>query len=543
MNKYSFKIYHVGLAAVMILLGLNSCSDDWSSHYAANTNLNSDKTIWGEMETQGNLSDFMEILQATHVSSYNNASTFSYAELLNSDQTFTVWAPNNGSFNKDSLLNLCQTDSGQRIVEKSFVRNHIARYLFSISSSTDMEVMLLNRKSKSLKGLNFGNVTISTPNLVTNNGVLHILNGDYPYISNIYEALCTNSDFDKFSSYLKAFQKDSLDEFSSVASGIVDGRTVYVDSVMIDRNTLLAEIGQINHEDSAYWVIAPTNQAWNDAYAKVFPYFKFAFIANADSLQTYWTKHSLVDDLIFNLSQQNAPNDSLVSTKFLAKKPNQHVFRKPFEAGGILADVKGITTCSNGKIYKVEKWPFSIQQSFFQPLKTEAELEPNILSSTLATLNLRTIPNKGLSNNGYLDVVPSASSSNPSITFQVKNTLSGKYDVCIVFAPRTVYSTPITHADSVEIFKPCKVRAYVNYVNEKGAPLTLNCGNGGTFSNNPYKLDTVCIASGFTFPTCNLNQDEVTVSIKLQSLVLSRELATNTRELYIDCVYLKPRED
>jgi len=543
MNKHSFKIFHAGLTTVLMLLGLTACSDAWNAHYDPSANLNSEKSLWGELETQGNLSNFREILQATHVTSYNNASTVTYAELLNSDQTFTVWAPNNGSFNKDSLLNLCQTEAGQRAVEKSFVRNHIARYLFSISSTTDKEIMLLNRKSKSLKGFVFGNIGISTPNLLTNNGVLHVLNGDFPYIPNIYEAICANTEFDKFSSFLKAFQKDSLDEFSSVASGIVDGRTVYVDSVMIDRNTLLSEIGHINHEDSAYWVIAPTNQAWDDAYAKVFPYFKYAFIANADSLQNYWTKHSLIDDLVFNTHLQKAPNDSLLSTKYSAKEPTHHVFHKPFETGGILADVKGTTSCSNGTIYKVDKWPFSIQQSFFQPLKSEAELEPNILNYSLSTLNLRTAPGKGLSNNGYLDVVPSAASSNPIITFQVKNTLSGKYDVCVVFAPKTVNSTPVTHTDSVEVFKPCKVRAFLYYVNEKGVAQTLNCANGATFSNNPYKLDTVCVASAFKFPTCNLNQDEVTVSIKLQSLVLSRELVTNTRELYIDCVYLKPRED
>lgn len=543
MNKHSFKIVHVGMTALLLLSGLSSCSDVWDTHYGANTNLQSDNTLWEAMESQDNLSNFREILEATHVSSYNTTSTSTYAELLNSDQTFTVWAPNNGSFNKDSILALCQTDAGQRAVEKSFVRNHIARYLFSISSTTDNDILLLNSKTKSLNGFVFGNVDILTPNLVANNGVLHILNGDVNYISNIYENIASNPEFERFNTYLRAFQNDSLDEFSSVASGIVDGKTVYVDSVMIDRNKLLAEIGQINHEDSAFLVIAPTNKAWDDAYAKVFPYFKYAFIANADSMQRLWTKHALIEDLVFNSHFQNAPNDSLISTKYSVRYPYQHVFHNPFQTGGILSDVKETTRCSNGTIYKVDKWPFSLQETFFQPLKSEAELEANVLLTSNASLNVRIEPGKGLSSNGYLDVVPSTSLANPVITFQVKNTLSGKYDVCVVFAPRTVYSIPVTHDDSVQAFKPVKVRAFLMYANEKGVQQTFNCANGATFSNNPYKLDTVCVASAFKFPTCNLNQDEVTVSIRIQSMVLSRELATNTREWYIDCIYLKPRED
>lgn len=541
MNKHSFRIFHASFTAALLLLALNSCSDAWNSHYDTNLGLNSDKTLWGDMQSQDNLSDFREILEATHVSSYSNASTVSFAELLNSEQTFTIWAPINGSFNKDSLLNLCLTETGQRVVERSFVRNHIARYLFSVTTTTDLDVMLLNGKEKSLKGFVFGNVNITTPNIVAKNGVLHILNGKINYSANIYESLSNDQNLSKLSAFLKAFQKDSLDEFASVSSGIVDGKTVYVDSVLIEKNALLTELGFLNDEDSAYMLIAPSDIAWDAAYAKIYPYFDFSFIENADSLQNYWTKHNLISDLIFNANLQTSANDSLVSTKYNSMLPLQHVFQKPFQPGGILSEVTDSTKCSNGTIYKVDKWPFSIQQSFFKPLKSEGEQESNILTFAQATLNLRSVIGKGLSNNAYLDVVPTA--SYPTITFQVKNTLAGKYDVCIVFAPQTVYKTPVSQADSVEAFKPCKFRATLYYVDETGAAKTFNCANGGTFTNNAYKVDTVCVAPDFKFPTCNLNQNEVTVSLKIQSFITTRELATYNREMFIDCIYLKPRED
>jgi len=542
MNKNSLDIIRKGLAATVLLLGLNACNDAWNSHYETDSAIRSDLSLWGNMETRSDLSDFREVLDSVKVSSYDKPSEVSFADLLNSDQTFTVWAPVNGTFNKDSLLNLCQTALGQRSVEKSFVRNHIARYLFSVSGSTDVEVLLLNGKAKSLKGFSLGSAAISTPNILTNNGVLHIMSAKVPYLSNIYESMFNQPELSKVSTFFKSFQKDSLDAFASVSSGIVDGSTVYVDSVLIAKNSLLDELGHLNEEDSSYLMIAPTDNAWNTAYAKIAPYFNFAFIANADSLKNYWTKHNLVNDLVFNTRLQASPNDSLVSTKFNSKLPLEHVFKKPYAAGGILSQVTGTTKCSNGTIYKVDSWPFTLQQSFFKPLKAEAEQESNILSFQYATLNMRSAVGKNLSNNEYLDLLPSGSLP-PTITFQVKNTLAGKYDVCIVLAPKTVYSTPVTHADSLDAFRPYRFRATLYYADETGLQKSFNCNNGGLFSNNAYKMDTVCVASAFKFPTCNLNQTEVTVSLKILSYVTSSQLTTYNREMLIDCIYLKPRED
>lgn len=541
MKKHSLNIVRNGLTATLMLFGLYACSDAWDNHYTFDSGIRTDKTIWENLEEQDQLSDFREILDSVHVSSYNKTSLVSYSELLNAEQSFTMWAPINGSFNKDSLLALCQTDIGQLSVEKSFVRNHLARYLFSITSSTDVDILLLNGKEKNLKGFTLGSKTITTANIVSKNGVLHILDGNIPYFYNIFESFSSKPEFSMMSAYFNAYQKDSLDEFASVSSGIVDGSTVYIDSVMIQKNALLDELGALNEEDSSYLFIAPSDTAWNAAYSKIAPYFKFSFIPNADSLQRYWTKHTLVSDLVFNNRLQTSPTDSLISTKYKSKQPLEHVFYKPYAPGGILSEVTGSYRCSNGTIQRVDKWPFSIQQAFFWPIKVEAEQESNILDHLSGTLNFRTAVGMGISNNEYLDFLPTG--SYPSITFQIKNTLSGKYDICIVLAPKTVYRTPVTRDDSLEVFKPNRFSATLNYSDESGLKKTFKCANGGYFSNNAYKLDTVCVAPAFKFPTCNLNQNEATVSLKILSFVTSGQLATYSREMLIDCIYLKPRED
>lgn len=544
MNMHSFKLFNVGLTAVWILLGLTSCSDTWNNHYETNIGINTDMSLWEKMEAQSNLSDFRSILEATNVSNYNNVSTVSFAELLNSDQTFTVWAPVNGTFNRDSLLAICQTDSGQRAVEKSFIKNHIARYLHSVTSTTDQSILLLNRKEEVLKGFSFGDVSITDPNLISNNGVLHILNGHVPFFSNLYEEINSNPEFSLLSSFYKQYQKDSLNEFASVSSGIVDGKTVYVDSVMIATNPLLDELGRLNEEDSSFWMVAPNNAAWVEAYDKISPYYNFAYIPNAANLQDYWTKHSLINDLIFNNKVQASSNDSLISTTYKAKTPALHVFKDPFAPGGILSNTIGTTKCSNGTLYKVDKWPYPLQKTFFSPLLSEAELESNIISTSISTLiNIRSVQGKGLSNDGYLVVKPNSTSTNPEITFQVKNTLSGKYDICVVFAPKTVYETPYTKSDSVRVFSPCKFRSTLYYTDAKGVSQYKTLGTSGLFYSKPYALDTVVLASGFKFPTCNLNQNVVTVNLKITGFVLPSEANKYNREMFIDCVYFKPRED
>lgn len=524
------------------LFHLSSCSDTWDAHYNAEPINSSDKSLWDRIKNDSNLSDFKAVLEKTHMYYNSNFSTVSYADFLNSNQSFTVWAPLNGSFNRDSLLNLCETPQGDSIVEAAFLKNHIARYPYTVSDSTNENILLLNRKKKRLRGLTFGEVPITTANLAARNGILHVVDRSIPYYYNVYDGICNDPETSLLGIYLKSFQKDSLDELSSVASGIEDGKTVYVDSVMIKNNLLLSEMGFLNNEDSTYWMVAPTNTAWTEAYNKVAPYYNFGSISDANALKDKWTKHTLINDAFFNANEQKSFQDSIITTKYSARDVKYHVFHKPFAAGGILSNVQSKVACSNGSIYKVNVWPYKLQDVFFRPIKVEAESDANMLGYTLSTLNVRTSVSDSISNNAYIQIIPDKAASNPTITFQIPNTLSGKYDICIVCVPKSVYSIPTNHADSLSTFRPYKFKASMNYVDEKGLTKTNTFGSLA-FSNNAYKMDTVCLAKGFKFPTCNLGQDLVTVSLKIQCFITSKETATFSREMFFDCIYLKPNEE
>lgn len=83
----------------------SSCSDTWDDHYDK-AEVNGTESIYDMIDTNPQLSDFMSVLKRTHIYLNNRRTSVTYADLVKADQALTVWAPVNGTFNIDSLLNL-----------------------------------------------------------------------------------------------------------------------------------------------------------------------------------------------------------------------------------------------------------------------------------------------------------------------------------------------------------------------------------------------------------------------------------------------------
>ena len=165
-------------AVVAMALSAVACTDTWDEHYGNEGRPVSDKSLLQVMEEQGDLGDFLKVLRATHVFSNNKPTKVTYANLLASDQTFTVWAPKDGQFNVDSLLAECQTVSGDSMCGQHFVQNHIAHF---VTNSTDEKsVLMLNNKYLDAIPGSFQGVTYESgrANEAAKNGVLHVLSGD-----------------------------------------------------------------------------------------------------------------------------------------------------------------------------------------------------------------------------------------------------------------------------------------------------------------------------------------------------------------------------
>ena len=516
---------------------------DWDDHYEGTTSPGSDLTLWQQLQADNNLSDFCKVLEKTKVFRMHKKTVVSYADLLNSGQSFTVVAPVNGSFNCDSLLQLVETNQGDSVVEKSFVLNHISRSATSLKAD-NQSMLLLNSKYITLGGNSIQGINVKDANKHAMNGVLHVTERPLPYQINLYEALCDLPEMSGIGSILRQYDEDYFDADASVSSGIVEGVPVYVDSVVVERNRMLMNIGLINAEDSTYWVVAPSAAGWQKAWNDASKYFAYdPTVLKRDSIQQYWIARSLMADAIFNMTDQRSTDDSLVSVPYLnwrkslyvPGKPIYHVYKKPFAEGGILNGAEKIV-CSNGVLYKVNEWPFDPVKTYFTELWSEAE-KVNLIteySEKLCSYNVQREVGDSISEDAYLQIVPSLSTANWYMTFRINNTLAGDYDVCAVILPKSVSNK--INPD----MRPCKFRATINYVDEAGKKQEFNC-NKTTFTTNPEKVDTVVLAENFHFPACNYDQNDIKVSVRLQCNISTKETSKYAREMYLDCIYLRPR--
>lgn len=532
-------VMRVALCVVTATL-VGACSE-WTDHYdGAESAEGGNLTLWQQLKANSQLSDFCQVLEQTKVFRMHKKTPVSYADLLDGGQSFTIVAPVNGSFNKDSLLQLVQTAQGDSVVERFFVFNHLARSLNSVGA-VPTSMLLLNKKHVALADGTIEGVRLTTPNVHAKNGVLHIAERPLPYQRNLYETLCDLPEFKDLGSNLRQYEEDEFDADRSVSSGIIEGVPVYVDSVVTEYNRMLQTIGYIDSEDSLYWMVAPSAAGWKQAWDEAATYFQYdEKVLKRDSLQQYWTNRALLDDAIFNVNDQRTLTDSLVSVQYrrgsqVAGKPVYHIFQKPFGQGGILNGAERIE-CSNGVLFKTQQWPFTPEQTYFRPLWCESEQMQYILNHRDCSYNTRRLVADSISEGGYLQIVPERATSNWELTFRVNNTLSGAYDICAVILPKTINDA--ANAD----LRPNKFKATINYVNMDGSEATYNCENT-QFKNNPERVDTVVLAENFKLPVCNYGQNDIKFSIRLQCSITARETSSYSREMYLDCIYLRPRRN
>ena len=534
------RIYkNIGRVGVVSLLSLSStafivgCSD-WDDHFEDPVSLaGGESTLWQAMQQHAELSDFREVLSNTMVFKHHQKTAISYADLLNGVQAFTVLAPVNGTFDKDSVLRLLTTNRGDSMVVRSFVGNHLS---YNLASSVDKptEFFLLNDKRATIGGNKVLDVPIQQANVKAKGGILHILQHTLPYRYNLYEILLNDARFAPIGEQLSSYEQDEFNPTQSVEGGMVDGEQIYVDSVFIERNKMLERVGLLSDEDSSFIAVMPTAAEWQRVWQESMNYFRFdASVENADSLQRFWANYALLNDAIFSRTIQSSPQDSLITYEYDKRYPKYHVFHRPFQPGGILYGATA-TNFSNGTLYTVDKWPFDPQTTYHREIKVEGERTAQIMNFNNCTYFTRVHAADSVSENEYLVITPLNATSNWTMSFKLDNTLAGAYDICAVILPATVYN-PAAQG------KPCKFTAAINYVDAEGTAQSFDCGNV-KFSNDPTRTDTVVLAENFVFPVCNYDQNNMKFTVEMKCNIMARETRNFSREMFLDCIYLRPRK-
>ena len=576
-------IVHPSIIVLAAALTLPACQDDWNDHYDQQVD-----TPYGAMSlyeaiaAQPELSDFRAVLDSVRLFANNKPTSVHYREMLATDQFFTVWAPVNGSFDRDSLLRLAATQGGDSLVDCHFLQNHIARFAHNMNGRTEV-VSMLNRKTLTRGEGAFATAQVLRDNIGTRNGLLHVIDSRVDYYYNIYEALTSLDKYSHLGDYYLSYQIEEFDEENSLAMGVVDGKTVYVDSVFTVSNMLTRAYGYVDREDSTYWMIVPTRELWDQLYAEAETYYNYGAIAKADSVHNFWSHYALMQDLIYNPSVQKGIRDSITSTLWylpMPGEPSYHVYYKPFDEGGLFnpASFSDSLTCSNGSIYEVSTWPFDQQKTYFIPIKTEAEgrIYEDFETATKQLRIERRFVAADTVSDGYVSITPQTTYDAYYVTYELYNVLSGTYDVQVVMLPKTVYNPNYNPSTDRRQFLPCKFTAELFYAGTDGKEYSVSSGNRyvideenpsyyvrttdtsvpflfdcndnpntastRAFTSDPYRVDTITLAT-VHFPTCSYGQQRTSTRLKLVNSIRSNQTNQYSAEWLLDCIILRPHKE
>lgn len=555
--------FRAGALAVAGLLAFAACSDDWDDHYDTAAKVDFSGTTLDYLKSESAVSDFVDILTAT-----------GYDTELSAAQVLTIFAPENDTFNKDSLLHLVSLGRTEDVIDR-FVENHIARYNVSINTDSQ-SVTLINSKVIELGTLSnptVGNATADKTNVTCKNGVIQVINDYIPYKANLFEQLDIenesyldatggNDSVVTLFNFLHRYDDDELDEDRSVARGYDEnGNVVYVDSVMIRRNTVLSALdAYLFREDSNYWAILPTTEAYQERVALNSQFFKYNVSYNSDkavrdSVQNYMANLYAISDLFFNMNDNQHVEDSIFSTRYSRSDWEYNVFYHPLSGDGILTNVTGSVECSNGTLYKVDEYPFTIYDSFYRKIKLEGERSSAIAddgnnswtnpSTTGWTLRSNSDADS-ISGGSYLYIYPTTSSRQTDIAYEIPSTLSGSYDIYVKLLPQSVY---YTDSATIAASLPCQFRANIFERDTIQGTMPTRAtysfrnpeDNSRNYQNDPFRVDSVYLGN-YTFSNCYLGTS-AGVMLQLESYVTSSNRNKYTKEMYLDCIILIPTRD
>jgi len=560
--------------AACMTAAATSCSDfdDYNEVRTDGVNPSADKTLWENIESNPQLTKFAQLVKKT-----------GFDKDLQSSHYYTVWAP------VDDAIDMSQYESmdSMRLLNE-FVENHIAEYNHAASGSIDERIRALNNKAFNFKGdgqsYTFDEIALNEPNIASINGVLHTLGGVAVFYPNIYSYILeTGTDIDSLRSYFERYESTYLDTENSVIGPIVSGKQTYIDSVLVTSNSLLSLLrSDLEHEDSSYTVLIPSDEAWINYYNKVKPCYNYLATMVAQNLSTTnietstlkldnaymsdsLTKRHIVNNLVFSNNDAynvklNDDSPAFVATDSLRSTTSN----KLSNPEAILALATERVEMSNGQGFKIDSMAMYPWETYSPTINVNARrsygriLNGNSHNQTFES-SVDLADGTTLTNTiDYLWAEPTSNYAKPELDIYLPNVRSTTYNFYCIFAPGYDPNT-----DTVSTM-PNKVNFTLNYCNAKGALTDYKFSADGAenpktqvaFINDPVKRDsngvlisdTVFIGK-FTFPVsyAGLTQSSMdyyapNIKITTPFSQFSADMKVYTRDLRIVGLILKPVE-
>lgn len=488
-----------GLLGAAVLLGFTACTDD---HFDIQpSTVSGSNTIWQNVEANADLDSVAMILRRCKVmkSQTDKSAKQTYAELLATSQQLTAWLPKNGTFNAkqyldelDSAAVLRAKDemAGTRAeydVANRFARNHIARFNYE-SNMGEQRIALMNSK---IVNYNAGEGTFNgvkldaaNANILSSNGMLHVLDGESQFAYNIFERLQVDSRFAKIYGDIDKYNVYTFSSSSSTQGSMnYNGSMEYVDSVWTRTNSLMtdARLTKLTDEDSLFVSVIPTDAAYEAARQKIQGLFKYAknynyawdaskrdwtnkgtnaLKFNTDSLTTYNVTSRILSASSFSVgynsegpvttSNPQAFLNHVLTADSLNSNASLVIYNK--DKGNVNPIFDGQTAddaikASNGYIFAVDNYNYDPSYSFIQKMNINGHNTSQVTGSTSEQAQYVTLNNENQNAEVNVDALgvdnfyyyfPVSGNSQLNIDFKLNNVLSTKYKISIVLLPNRV---------------------------------------------------------------------------------------------------------
>ena len=519
-----------------------------------------DKTMFEVISSDTELTDFMAVLNACGAHCADS--------LFNKSRVYTLWAPVNGTFNKDSLI--AEVEAGERDnVFERFVQAHVSNHLRAANGKLDEDnkILLLNDKvtvftGDHVNGYTFDGKEISEANIRVLNGVLHKIAAPAEYKYNIWEYLRSDARVDSVANFLYSFDVTEFSESQSIIGPIKDGQQTYLDSVFVTNNKFLRAwegVGTLNNEDSVYTVYVPTNEVWDEMLKVSDKHFNYNLkITNPtsltaekrDSMRHTYARLNLIKYMTYsNYEQRYVENpDSIMPAWQGGFKHGRPEFLKADVEKNVIFEKE----LSNGTFKIVDKSPYSMFELWHDTIKLEAEDENMrtylaggvgyIQSASKTQINKDSaFLDAKISGNRYFEAYSDKAAS--TVRYKIPDLLSASYNVALVVVPKN-----ITNADvAPEELKPHEMQIKITQATGSN---TVTLANHKDVHNDPTRIDTVFLTekdgsrSVVTVPYCEYyktnKEADYGVLIEVKS---DGSTKTYDRSIRLDAILFIPVED
>lgn len=571
-------IYRKVCGLALAALTFTACSDTWDDHYEGTSDGVLEGSLWQAIENDANLSNFASVMKAC-----------GFDKSLASSQVFTVFAPTNDSFSAEEAAELIaaynaeknEVDEEDNTIIKEFVKNHIALYNHSIAPGVLDSLLLMNGKRVQFTENNISDVNIlkDLSNRHYENGMLFVIDKQIQYLPNVFEYLRKDPDLDSLRSFMysKRFYRREFEPSLSVPGEIVEGKTTYLDSVFTQVNELYSLLDALlTREDSTYWMLAPTNEAWRQLIEDYEPYFNYAkTTVDRDSFVYTFTRLAIMQGAFFSetLNRQKALQDSAISTEAVRTDWRESYWGAPFlryyqygssksdynpiQSGNVLGDLNNpdkAKLCSNGTVIKTSQWNINPLNTFKQVI-----IIPATSRSYIQDMSKKLNSSKELEEivaMSGLDIPPSSpyydklwgnrfmqfralANEDVFYRFSIPNVLSNMgYDIYLVTAPILANDSNATAIQRL----PAKFDATMCYLDENGKKDSTVLVTKQTTQEDVFNY--ILLAEDFKFPCCTYSLRESTpqVSLKINTNVTPIEYRRSryTRTMNIAYILLVP---